>query len=141
MLDINQIKEILPHRYPILMVDRVLDYKEFKTITALKNVTGNESFFQGHFPGKPVMPGVLVVEAMAQAGGILYLLSNKHPKGSIVLFMAIDSCKFRQPVFPGDQLRLELTALRCRSKSWKMKGEAYVGDKLVVEAELMAGKG
>ncbi len=139
MLDINEIMSCLPHRYPFLLVDRVIDFQEGKEITAIKNVTINEPFFQGHFPGHPIMPGVLIVEAMAQVGGILAFKSNpENAEGKVVYFMGIDKARFRKPVVPGDQVRIVLTVLKQRRAIWKFKGEAFVDDNLVAEAELMA---
>jgi beta-hydroxyacyl-ACP dehydratase FabZ len=140
--DIQKILEIMPHRYPILLVDRVLDYEPEKKIIAIKNVTFNEPFFQGHFPGVPVMPGVLIVEAMAQAGGVLYLLSIPGDvKDYIMYFMAMDKVRFRKPVTPGDQLILEVEILRKRSNALKLGATASVDGNLVAEAELMATVG
>ncbi len=145
MLDIEQIKDILPHRYPFLLVDRVLKYEKFKYIEALKNVTFNEPFFQGHFPGKSVMPGVLVVEAMAQTGGILAFSSMDEDeykeavqKKKTVYFMEIDKAKFRRPVVPGDTLIMKIEILKYKMEVWKMKGECFVDNKLVAEAIMMA---
>ena len=136
MLNINQIEEILPHRYPMLLVDRILEISE-KRVVGLKNVTANEPFFQGHFPDFPIMPGVLVVEAMAQCGGILALRSMPNRDKKVVLFASIDNCRFRTPVTPGDQLRLELDILRKRGSVIKMQGRAFVRDRLAAEAVLM----
>ena len=137
--DIQKILEIMPHRYPILLVDRVLDYEPEKKIVAIKNVTFNEPFFQGHFPGMPIMPGVLIVEAMAQAGGVLYLLSiPSDVKDYIMYFMAMDKVRFRKPVTPGDQLILEVEIIRKRSNALKLGATASVDGNLVAEAELMA---
>jgi 3-hydroxyacyl-[acyl-carrier-protein] dehydratase len=134
-----EIQKILPHRYPFLLLDRILELQLNEKVVGLKNVTINEPFFQGHFPGNPVMPGVLIVEAMAQAGGILAFKSNpQHIGKSLILFLAIDKAKFRKPVVPGDQLILELIALRRGAKVWKMQGKAFVRDNLVAEAELTA---
>lgn len=145
MLDIEQIKDILPHRYPFLLVDRVLKYEKFKYIEALKNVTFNEPFFQGHFPSKSVMPGVLVVEAMAQTGGILAFSSMNEDeykeaieKQKTVYFMEIDKAKFRKPVVPGDTLIMKIEILKYKMEVWKMKGECFIDDKLVAEAIMMA---
>ncbi len=132
-IDYEKIKTILPHRYPFLLVDRVTFFEDDKYIEAYKNITGNEPFFQGHFPGKSVMPGVLVIEAMAQAGGIL-LLKNKKESGGLVYFTAIEKARFRHPVVPGDQLRFEVTVLRLKSSYCKLSGKAFVGDKLAAEA-------
>ena len=137
--DIQKILEVMPHRYPILLVDRVLDYEPEKKIVAIKNVTFNEPFFQGHFPGMPIMPGVLIVEAMAQAGGVLYLLSiPSDVKDYIMYFMAMDKVRFRKPVTPGDQLILEVEIIRKRSNALKLGATASVDGNLVAEAELMA---
>ena len=139
IIDIHKIREILPHRYPFLMVDRVLDYTLGERLTAIKNVTINEPFFQGHFPGTPVMPGVLIVEAMAQAGGALFSASKpKESQGAIFYFKGMDSVKFRKPVVPGDQLIIEMQVLKMRSKVVKMSGIASVDKKRVAEAEIMA---
>ena len=135
----EEIQKILPHRYPFLLLDRILEYTENEKVIGLKNVTINEPFFQGHFPGKPIMPGVLIVEALAQAGGILAIKSNPRFLGkNLIYFLAIDKVKFRKPVVPGDQLILELIALRRGEKVWKMQGKAFVRENLVAEAELTA---
>jgi len=131
--------EYLPHRYPFLLVDRVLSAEPGEKITALKNVTINEPFFSGHFPGMPVMPGVLIIEAMAQAGGILAFLSNpEREPGSIIYFTGMDRVRFRRPVVPGDQIMLELTMGRQRSSAIMMDGRALVEGVLAAEARLMA---
>jgi beta-hydroxyacyl-ACP dehydratase FabZ len=137
MLDADAILKCLPHRYPMLLVDRVLSVEEGKAV-ALKNVTINEPFFQGHFPGKPIMPGVLVLEALAQVGGILAFQTTKDAGDQLVIFLAIDHAKFRKPVVPGDQLRMEVQLLQRRDPYWKLRGEAYVGDALVCEMEFKA---
>ena len=135
----EEIQKILPHRYPFLMLDRILEFTANEKVVGLKNVTVNEPFFQGHFPGKPIMPGVLIVEALAQAGGILAFKSNPRLLGkSQIYFLAIDKVKFRRPVVPGDQLILELIALRRGEKVWKLHGKAFVRENLVAEAELTA---
>ncbi|HUV50308.1 MAG TPA: 3-hydroxyacyl-ACP dehydratase FabZ [Anaerolineae bacterium] len=139
MYDIKEIMNFLPHRYPFIMIDRILEIVPDEKITALKNVTINEPFFQGHFPGTPIMPGVLIVEAMAQAGGLLaYTFMPEVKKGSVIYFMAMDKVKFRKPVVPGDQLIFEVKILKKRLKTIKMSGIATVDKKLVAEAELMA---
>jgi len=138
LYDVNQVMERLPHRYPFLLVDRVLSIEE-NTIVAIKNVTMNEQFFQGHFPGLPVMPGVLIVEAMAQAGALLAMHQAGEGLGDRrIAFMTIDGARFRRPVVPGDQLRLVVTAERRRSTVWRCIGQAFVEDKLVANAELQA---
>jgi beta-hydroxyacyl-ACP dehydratase FabZ len=137
--DIQAIMDFLPHRYPFILVDRILDLVPGEKITALKNVTINEPFFQGHFPTYPIMPGVLIVEAMAQAAGILALESMPAEKrGAPVFFMGLDKVKFRKPVVPGDQLVLEVQIIKFRSKVVKASGKAFVEDNIVAEAELMA---
>ncbi|MCK4993499.1 MAG: bifunctional UDP-3-O-[3-hydroxymyristoyl] N-acetylglucosamine deacetylase/3-hydroxyacyl-ACP dehydratase [Candidatus Omnitrophica bacterium] len=139
-LDINEIKRILPHRYPFLLVDRILEIKEDKYAVGIKNVTINEQFFQGHFPGRPVMPGVLIVEAMAQVVGVL-LLSKSDNLGKRAYFMSMDKVKFRRMVLPGDQLRLEVSVLKLRSKTGQVYGRAMVENKVVAEAVLMFSLG
>lgn len=138
LLDIRAIQEILPHRYPFLLIDRVIDLEPKKKAVAIKNVTMNEPFFQGHFPGHPVMPGVLIVEAMAQAGGFLMLHAVEDPKKSVAYFMAMDSVRFRKPVVPGDTLRLEVEMLSMRRGTCRIAGKAFVGNELAAEAEMMA---
>ncbi|MFH1595351.1 MAG: 3-hydroxyacyl-ACP dehydratase FabZ [Pseudomonadota bacterium] len=141
-LSLEDIKRILPHRYPFLLIDRVLSFQLGKSIVGLKNVTINEPFFQGHFPDRPIMPGVLIAEAMAQAGGILALLSTPENLGNPSVFlMGLDKVRFRQPVVPGDQLRLEVATIRSGKKFWKMQGKAFVNDTLVAEGEIMAAVG
>ena len=137
--NIQKIMSLLPHRYPFLLVDRILELVPDEKIIALKNVTINEPFFQGHFPGSPIMPGVLIIEAMAQAGGVLVFTSLPEKKhGAPIYFMGIDKVKFRKPVLPGDQLILEIKILRQRTKAVKMSGTAFVDEKVVAEAEFMA---
>ena len=136
LLDITQIQAILPHRYPFLLVDRIIEYEPAKRVVGIKNVTLNEPFFAGHFPGAPVMPGVLIVEAMAQTAAVLILANMPDRETKLVFFTGIDSAKFRRPVVPGDQLRLELTVLRLRPAYAKLRGEAYVDGQLVAEAEI-----
>ena len=140
--DIQAILDFLPHRYPFILVDRVLELVPGETITALKNVTINEPFFQGHFPTYPIMPGVLIVEAMAQAAGVLALESMPAEKqGQPVFFMGLDKVKFRKPVVPGDQLILKIQILKSRSNIVKASAKALVEDKVVAEAEIMATLG
>lgn len=138
-LDILQIKQYLPHRYPLLLVDRVLDWEAGKSITAIKNVTINEEFFNGHFPHKPVMPGVLMIEALAQTAALLSFLTmdRKPDDNSIVYFIGIDGARFKRPVGPGDQLRMDVTIVRSARGIWKYKATASVEGQLAVEAELM----
>ncbi len=138
LFDIDAIQRIMPHRYPFLMIDRILDLEPDKRVTAIKNVTINEPFFQGHFPGHPIMPGVLILEAMAQAGGVLLLNAIAEPETKVVYFMAIDNAKFRKPVVPGDQLRFELQMHSFRRMTCKMSGEAFVDGELVASADFMA---
>jgi beta-hydroxyacyl-ACP dehydratase FabZ len=141
-LDILAIMRRLPHRYPFLLIDRIIRMVAGESIVALKNVTMNEPFFQGHFPSQPVMPGVLIVEAMAQAGGVLASESRgAEQAGGIIYFMGMDHVRFRQPVVPGDQLILEAQVLKMRSKVAKMAGRALVDGQLVAEAELLASFG
>jgi len=136
--DITAIMDIMPHRYPFLLVDRITRIEEGESIEGIKNVTVNEPFFQGHFPGHPIMPAVLIIEAMAQVGGLLLLNSVDDPNGKLMYFMGIDGARFRRPVTPGDQLRFKITLLKLKGAISKMKGEAYVEDQLVAEAELLA---
>ncbi len=135
-LDIVAIQRILPHRYPFLLIDRVLDMTRKQRIVALKNVTVNEPFFQGHFPGFPIMPGVLIIESMAQAGGALLLTEVPDRDGKLMVFTGIERAKFRKPVVPGDQLRIEVEVVNWRTTAVKMEGKAYVGDKLACEATI-----
>ncbi len=138
MLDADEIMKILPHRYPFLLVDRVLEMEANTRIVAIKNCTINEPFFQGHFPGHPIMPGVLIVEAMAQVGGILLIDSVESPEDKVVYFMSLDNVKFRRPVKPGDQVRFELEIVQIRGKVCRMKGVAKVAGDVVAEAEMAA---
>ncbi len=133
-LDINQIMAILPHRYPFLLIDRVVEIERRRRIVALKNVTINEPFFQGHFPNFPIMPGVLMVEAMAQAGGALLLTEIPDRDNKLMVFTGIERARFRRPVTPGDQLRLVVEVLAWRSTAVRMEGKAYVGEKVAAEA-------
>lgn len=142
VFDIKAIMQHLPHRYPFLLVDRVVEFVKDKKIVALKNVTINEPFFQGHFPGTPIMPGVLIVEAMGQAGGVLVIHSlPSEDRGNPIYFMGFDKVRFRKPVVPGDQLMLELEMLKLRSKAVKMAGVAKVDGKIVAEAQMLAAYG
>ncbi|MBI5579994.1 MAG: 3-hydroxyacyl-ACP dehydratase FabZ [Deltaproteobacteria bacterium] len=142
VLDILAIMQRLPHRYPFLLIDRIVRFVPGEEIVALKNVTMNEPFFQGHFPAKPVMPGVLIIEALAQAGGILAAeIRGPGNQGDIIYFMGMDAVRFRKPVIPGDQLMLEARVLKMRSRVAKMAGRALVDGQLVAEAELMASFG
>ena len=138
-LDINQIKEYLPHRYPMLLVDRVLDYELGKSIVAIKNVTANEEYFSGHFPHKPVMPGVLMIEALAQSAALLaFLTMGKKPDStSVVYFVGIDAARFKRPVGPGDQLRMEVEVIRSSRGIYKFKARGLVDGETALEAELM----
>lgn len=137
-MDINEIMKYLPHRYPFLLVDRIVEIGEAR-IVGIKNVTINEPFFQGHFPGHPIMPGVLLIEAMAQVGGIFAFKSlNATPDTKVVYFMGIDGARFRKPVLPGDQVRFELELLKKRGPVYSFKGSALVDGALVAEAELLA---
>ena len=139
MLDIIEIMAILPHRYPFLLVDKVLEMEQGKRIVAIKNVTMNEPFFQGHFPGHPVMPGVLIIEAMAQVAAIMaYLASGDEADDKVSYFMAIDNARFRKPVKPGDTLRIEIETIFHKRGIWSVAGKSYVDDVLVTEAELKA---
>lgn len=133
-LDINDILRILPHRYPFLLIDRVIDLTRKQRIVAIKNVTFNEPFFAGHFPGLPIMPGVLIVEAIAQAGGALLLTEVEDRRDKLMVFTGIERARFRRPVVPGDQLRIEVEVKAWRVTAVRMKGTAFVGDKRVAEA-------
>ena len=130
ILDLQQIMEILPHRYPFLLVDRIVELERAQRIVGLKNVTVNEPFFQGHFPSGPIMPGVLIVEAMAQVGGVMAYDARPEDGDSIIYFLSLDKVKFRNPVVPGDQLVMELTSMHASSRSWKMAGKATLDGKL-----------
>jgi len=145
-LDVEGIQDLLPHRYPILLVDRILDFEPGKWIRGLKNISMSDAIFQGHFPKKPVFPGVYIIEAMAQTGGCLALQGLPDRRNKLMYFMAIDKVKFRQPVVPGDQLIMEVTVISLKGKICKLRGEAFVDGKKVAEAEFMsmtvdAGKG
>jgi 3-hydroxyacyl-[acyl-carrier-protein] dehydratase len=139
-IDIVRILDLLPHRYPFILVDRVVEYKTWHYLTAIKNVTINEPFFTGHFPGNPIMPGVLMLEALAQASAILHSLSCVPKEGHTVLhyFAGIDKVKFKQVVTPGDQLRLEVKLLGHKRDFWRVHAHAYVGEKLACTAELLS---
>lgn len=134
--DIQEILEFLPHRYPLLLIDRIVEFEPTKRLVAIKNVTINEPFFQGHFPGYPIMPGVLVVEAMAQAGGVIMMAHVPNRREKLVVFTSIEKAKFRRPVTPGDQLRIEVDVLAFRSRAGRMQGRAFVEGKLACEAIL-----
>ncbi len=136
MLNQPEIQKLLPHRYPFLLIDRIVELEPHVKAIGLKNVTINEPFFQGHFPTNPIMPGVLIVEAMAQVAGLLAFHSGV--KGTSIYFMSIEKAKFRKPVIPGDQLRLEIKVLKHRNNVWRFSGEAFVSDKLVSESEFTA---
>ncbi|MDR0484659.1 MAG: 3-hydroxyacyl-ACP dehydratase FabZ [Alphaproteobacteria bacterium] len=139
VLDINGVKKLLPHRYPFLLVDKVVEFEKGEQITAVKNVTANEEFFQGHFPNFPIMPGVLIIEALAQTSALYYLMeAGVSDNAKSVLFMAIDGGKFRKPVVPGDTLYLKVKPIQMRGKICKMRAEAYVEEVLVCEANLTA---
>lgn len=137
VMEITEIMNILPHRYPFLLIDRILELEPGKSARGLKNVSINEPFFAGHFPGHPIMPGVLIVEAMAQVGGVL-AFKSAGVVNKAVYFMGIDNARFRKPVVPGDTVEFVLTVTKCRGVIWVFKGEAFVAGALVAEAELMA---
>ncbi len=137
-MDISRILQVLPHRYPFLLVDRIIEVEPERRIVGIKNVTINEPFFQGHFPGHPIMPGVLIVEAMAQAGGMLVMDKIPDPERKVVYFMSLDNVKFRRPVVPGDTLRLEVSMLQNRGRTLRLAGQAFVDGQLAAEAEMMA---
>jgi 3-hydroxyacyl-[acyl-carrier-protein] dehydratase len=137
ILDTIGIQKILPHRYPFLMVDQIVEMEKLKRIVGIKNVTINEDYFAGHFPGKPIMPGVLIVESMAQTGGLLLLLEIPERDSKLLYFVAIDEARFRRPVVPGDQLRVEVTVLNFRGDFCKLQGKTTVDGELAAEAILM----
>ncbi len=142
LYNVQKIMDLMPHRYPFLLLDRILELTPNENIVALKNVTINEPFFQGHFPGMPVMPGVLIIEAMAQAGGVLAQASvGPETKSDVIFLMSMDKVRFRKMVTPGDQLILEMKVLNFRKKVAKMAGKALVNDEVAAEAQLMAGFG
>jgi 3-hydroxyacyl-[acyl-carrier-protein] dehydratase len=134
--NIQEIMDFLPHRYPFLLIDRVIEFESTKRLVAIKNVTINEPFFQGHFPGYPIMPGVLVVEAMAQAGGMIMMAEIPDREKKLVVFTGIERAKFRRPVTPGDQLRIEVEVLSMRSRAGRIEGKAIVNGKVACEATL-----
>ena len=138
VMDAIEVQAILPHRYPFLLVDRVVEFDSERRAVGLKNVTVNDPYFQGHFPGRPVFPGVLIVEALAQLGGVLAIRSSSVEGSPIVYLTGIDKAKFRKPVIPGDQIRLEVEVIKRRPPFWKMQGKAFVGNDLVCEAESTA---
>jgi 3-hydroxyacyl-[acyl-carrier-protein] dehydratase len=137
IMDVVEIQKILPHRYPFLFVDAVVEMERMKSIVGLKNVTVNEAYFQGHFPGAPVMPGVLIIESMAQTGGVLLLKEVPDREKKLLYFAAVDGARFRRPVVPGDQLRVEMTVLNWRGDFCKLQGRATVNGQLAAEATLM----
>jgi len=137
-IDIAEIQRYLPHRYPFLLIDKIVEIEPGKRVVGIKNVTYNEFFFMGHFPGRPIMPGVLVIEALAQAGGYLALAHMEHPGAQRAYFLGIDKAKFRKPVVPGDVLRLEVEITRQRGYIFRFKGKAFVESSLVAEAELQS---
>lgn len=136
-LEIQEIMEFLPHRYPFLLVDRILEYEENQRIVGIKNVTINEPFFAGHFPGVPIMPGVLILESMAQVGGVLVFKTLPERDSKLVFFMGVEDARFRKPVVPGDQLRIEMLVTRLKTRVGKLNGKAYVEGQLVAEADIM----
>ena len=137
MMDVTEIQKYLPHRYPFLMVDKILEIERLKRVVGVKNVTATEPHFQGHFPGQPVMPGVLIIEAMAQTGGLLLLLEVPDRENKLLFFVAVDGARFRRPVIPGDQLRIEMTVLSWRGDFCKLEGKAFVDGQLAAEGTLM----
>jgi beta-hydroxyacyl-ACP dehydratase FabZ len=139
-MNILEIMSLLPHRYPFLLVDRIVEMEIGKRVVGIKNVTINEPFFQGHFPGQPIMPGVLILEAMAQVGGVMALktVPEDQVKSKVIYFMTIDKAKFRKPVMPGDQIRFEMEVTRMRSNVVSFKGQAVVDGTVAAEAEMMA---
>ncbi|WP_419940149.1 3-hydroxyacyl-ACP dehydratase FabZ [Candidatus Palauibacter sp.] len=136
-MDVTEILNILPHRYPMLLVDRVLEMEPGQRIVGLKNVSANEPFFAGHFPGRPVMPGVLIIEALAQCGGLLLMGGLENPEDKVIYFLSVDGVKFRRPVIPGDQLILELDLVQGRGKRGKLKGVARVDGRVAAEATIL----
>ena len=138
LMDVNEIQRIIPHRYPFLLVDSILELDPARKIVGIKNVSINEAFFQGHFPGTPVMPGVLIVEAMAQVAAVMVLKEIPDREHKLVLFSGIDRARFRQPVVPGDQIRIVVEVIKMRTRHGKLKAEAYVKERLVAEAEIFS---
>jgi 3-hydroxyacyl-[acyl-carrier-protein] dehydratase len=137
ILDVNEIQKILPHRYPFLFVDSIVEMERLKRVVGIKNVTINESFFQGHFPGQPIMPGVLIIESMAQTGGLLLLQEVPDRESKLLYFVAVDGARFRRPVVPGDQLKVEMKVISWRGDFCKLEGTATVDGQLAAEATLM----
>ena len=137
-MDIGRILDVIPHRYPFLLVDRIIEVEGNHRIVGIKNVTINEPFFQGHFPGHPIMPGVLIIEAMAQVGGMLLMRTIDDPSSKVVYFMSLDNIKFRRPVRPGDQLKLDLEVIQLRGAVCRMRGVATVDGQVATEAEMAA---
>jgi beta-hydroxyacyl-ACP dehydratase FabZ len=138
LMDVNEIQRIIPHRYPFLLVDSILELEPARRIVGIKNVSINEPFFQGHFPGTPVMPGVLIVEAMAQVAAVMVLKEIPDREQKLVYFSGIDRARFRQPVVPGDQIRIVVEVIKMRPRHGKLKAEAYVKERLVAEAEIFS---
>ncbi|MDI3547052.1 MAG: 3-hydroxyacyl-[acyl-carrier-protein] dehydratase [Halanaerobiales bacterium] len=137
MMYINEIQNLLPHRYPFLLVDRIEEIESGKRVVGIKNVTMNEEFFQGHYPGHPIMPGVLIIESMAQVGGFLMMQSLENPEEKLPFFAGIDKARFRRPVVPGDRLRIEVEIIKLRGRVAKVSAKGYVEDEIAAEAELM----
>lgn len=138
VIEHHELMEYVPHRHPFLLIDRILEVEPNKRVVAVKNITGSEYYFPGHFPGQPVFPGVLMVEAMAQAGAFLAVYSNPEKKGGVTYFAGIDSARFKRIVVPGDTLRIEIDVLKIKGKFYKIQGRAFVGSDLACEAELLA---
>ncbi|VAX16324.1 3-hydroxyacyl-[acyl-carrier-protein] dehydratase, FabZ form [hydrothermal vent metagenome] len=138
IIEHHELGEYIPHRHPFLLVDRIIEIEANKKAVGIKNVTGSEYFFPGHFPGRPVMPGVLIVEALAQTAAVLAIYSTPENKGALIYFAGIDKARFKKPVAPGDVIRLEIEVIKTKSRLWKVKGEAYVEDSLVCGAGLTA---
>jgi len=137
LMDVNEIQKLLPHRYPFLMVDAIVEVERLKRIVGIKNVSINEYYFQGHFPGKPIMPGVLIIEAVAQTGGLLLLMDVPDREKKLLYFVAVDGARFRRPVVPGDQLRIEVNVLQWRGDFCKLEGKATVDGQLAAEGIVM----